>query len=309
MTARRAAPALSFLALSLLAAPAAAGIGDGPRAYAPAPTGTNLLTFSYIHQSSGFNIDGSPAEPAARIRANVLAVQYTYVTELFGQTAGVFAALPVGGVDGTLVGTGLKGRASGLGDVQFGGVVSLFGAPAMTPKEYGAAAPVFNLGLLAKVLAPTGEYSAAKTINLGTNRWAVQIGAPMTWNIRGAYRPGQVTTLEVTPAVWLYADNGSPTGGAGTQSRDPLVSIEAHLTHDFSARAWGSLDAFYSFGGGTRTDGVDDDNAADTAQFGVTFGVGLGAGYALQMSYGQTFHASSDGLDDTLFRVKFSKAF
>lgn len=297
------------LAAAALSAPAFAGVGDGPRAYAPAPAGTNLLTLSYMHENSAFNIDGSPAEPAARIKANVLALQYTRVFDLFGQTAGGFVALPVGRVNGTVIGTSLRGEDSGLADMQAGMVVSLFGAPAMDPKAYGAAQPGWSLGLLAKVSAPTGSYSASKSVNLGSNRWAAQIGLPISWYIRGSYRPGSVTTLEVTPAVWLYADNTDPSGGAGSQSRDPLWSLEAHLTHDFTPRIWGSLDFLHSFGGGTTTDGADDDNAAHATELGATAGFAIGSGYAVQFSYGRTFDSSTDGLDDDLFRIKFSKAF
>lgn len=103
----------------------AAGVGDGPRAYQLAPAGTKMVIFSYIKQDSGFNIDGSPSEPATRIDADILVAQHTRVINIAGNAAGIFAIVPMGRVSGSLVGTTRKGTSSGLGDLQFGMVMGL----------------------------------------------------------------------------------------------------------------------------------------------------------------------------------------
>lgn len=288
---------------------ATAGVGDGPRAYQNAPVGTRMLVFSYMKQDSGFNIDGSPSVPATRIDADILVLQYTSVIDIGGNAAGLFAIAPMGRVSGSLLGSTKQGKSSGLGDLQFGIVMGVIGSPALTPEEYAAFSPGFSLGILAKLAVPTGAYSASKTVNFGTNRYALQIGAPMTWNLGASFVPGKVTTLELTPSVWIYGDNSSPTGGAGTQSRKPLYSIESHLTHDFSENIWGSLDAVYAIGGATTTDGKFDANAMEAFGIGATVGFALNNGFGLQFSYGKTPKSNTDGLKDHLFRVKLTKVF
>lgn len=292
-----------------LASPLRAGVGDGPRAYQNAPVGTQMLTLNYMKQDSGFNIDGSPAEPATRIDADIAAFQYTRVTEISGQAAGLFAILPTGRVTGGLIGTKKEGKSQGLGDIQLGMVLGLTGSPALSPKEFAAFEPGFSLGLLTKLSLPTGAYSASKTVNLGTNRFAAQIGFPMSWNLGPSLRPGSITSVEFTPSMWIYGNNSSPTGGASEQGRKPLFNFEGHVTHDFSESLWGSLDAVYTLGGATRTDGADDNNGVESLGLGATIGFVLDKGVGLQFSYGRTTKANTDGLRDDLFRVKLAKIF
>lgn len=300
--------ALAVCALGFADA-ANAGVGDGPRAYQNAPVGTRVLTFTYMKQDSGFNIDGSPSEPASRIDADIVVLQYSQVVNIAGNAAGLFAIAPMGRVDGSLIGTKKSGKSTGLGDIQLGMVLGLVGSPALTAQEYGANKPGFSMGLLAKVSLPTGKYASDKAVNFGTNRIAMQLGLPMTWNLGGSHIPGHVTTLELTPTMWVYGDNTAPTGGASFQSREPLYSIEAHLTHDFSSKVWGSLDAVYSRGGATKTDGSSDENGLESLGVGVTMGFALERSYGLQFSYGKTPKSNTDGLQDQLFRVKLTRAF
>lgn len=286
-----------------------AGVGDGPRAYQNAPVGTQFFVLNYMKQDSGFNIDGSPLEPAARIDADVLALQYTRVVDVDGNATRMFAILPMGRVSGSLLGTSGVEESQGFGDVQLGMVMGLVGSPALSPQEFAAYDPGFSMGVLAKLSLPVGEYDSSKSINLGTNRFAAQVGLPLSWTFGTSLLPGNVTSFELTPSMWVYGDNTSPTGGASRQSRKPLFNIETHLTHDFSDQFWGSLDAVYSVGGGTTTDGISDNNALESLGIGFTVGVALDNGFGLQFSYGQTPKVNTDGLRDNLFRIKLTKIF
>ncbi len=53
------------------------------------------------------------------------------------------------------------------------------------------------MGLLTKESFPMGTYSPTKSVNFGTNRFALQLGAPKTWNVGRGLAPGKVTTNEV----------------------------------------------------------------------------------------------------------------
>ncbi len=296
------------IALGLVATDTQAGVGDGPRAYQIAPIGSQKLSFIPMHQNSSFNVDGSPSEPAARIKVDILAVQYTNVVQIGSQTAGLFALVPTGKVEGKLINTPKKGDNRGMGDAVIGAIVGLSGAPAMSPQEYGRFNPGLSFGLLGKLTLPTGEYDSDKLFNLGANRWAAQIGGVMTHYFGDSLIPGQVSSLEVIPSVTFYGDNDSP-HNADKLEQKPLYALETHLTHDFSSRLWGSIDALYNIGGATTTDGVKSDTDTEKFALGFTLGTNLPHGFNLQLNYGKTLKVDSDGYHDHLVRLKIAKSY
>lgn len=300
---------LTALASLFMALPRAhAGVGDGPRIYQAAPVGTQIMTVIAARQNSNYNIDGNPFEPAARVEADALAAQYTKVVEIANRTAGVFALLPYADVEGNLIGGARQPASKGIGDVQIGAVIGLIGSPAMDAKQFAAFDPGFSFGVVGKLSLPTGKYDSNKAINLGTNRWATQLGAVFAWYFGDSLRPGSVTSLEFTPNVWLYGDNEDPRG-ANVLEQDPLYNLEMHLTHDFSQQFWGALDAVYKTGGATTTDGIPSGDDIDTIGVGFTIGTYLPDGMNLQFSYGETVDNDIDDFDDWLYRIKFSTAF
>ena len=63
--------------------------------------------------------------------------------------------------------------------------------------------------------------------------------------------------------VWLFGDNTDYVGK--TLETDPLYQIDAHLTRDFTAHLWGSLDAAWYNGGEATVDGVKGEKLTTTA--------------------------------------------
>lgn len=297
---------LTGLALVSASASSFAAVGDGPRAYQPGPVGTKRVTFMPMHQNSSFNIDGSPSEPAARVKADILAVQYTQIMDFTGRTAALFGLLPLAEISAELLDTPVKVEESGVGDVVVGGILSLVGAPAMTPKEFAAFKPGFTAGVVGKLTLPTGSYDRDNALNIGTNRWAFQLGGITSWYLGEGLTAGKVTSIEVTPSVTFYGDNDSPPSGDRLKQK-PMYSLGVNLTHDFNSQFWGSIDSLYTNGGEGETDGQESD--ADTEKFllGVSVGTYLPQGFGLQLNYGQTLKNDSDGYDDHLVRIKISK--
>ena len=298
----------TVFASCLIAGLAQAGVGDGPRAYQVGPVGIQKINVMPINQDSSFNIDGSPAEPAARIKAKLVALQYTSLIDISGKTAGLFVIAPMGEVTGDLLKTSKQGENSGLGDIVVGGVIGLAGAPAMTMQEFATYKPEFGFGLLGKITLPTGEYSADKMFNLGANRWAAQLGGVLSWYFGESLLPGQVTSFELTPTITVYGDNDDPTSGDLLEQKE-LYTLEANLTHDFNSQFWGSVDALYLIGGATITDGIKAENETEKFLLGATVGAYLPNGYSLQLNYGKTLKVDSDGYNDHLVRLKISKSF
>lgn len=302
---------IAFLGLSLLLPLATAqAADDGARAYQLAPTGTQMLT-AYGIVTHG----NQSAAPGAVIRGSdvdvhVGVVQYTQVVDVAGHATALFGVLPYGEVKATvhLPRQKLSSTSKGLGDAQLGAVFGLIGSPALTPGQYVSYQPGFSLGVLGKVFLPTGEYDSHKSVNLGTHRYAYELGLPMTYALGESYLDPALTTFELLPAVIVYGENDSPYG-ADHRTQKPLYGGEAHLTHNFGPAFWASADALFWRGGETRTDSVDDGNQQRSLSLGVTAGVNLSRTSSLKMTYGEAVERNDDGVEGWLGRVVLSVLF
>lgn len=292
----------------LLAAPAAA-IGDGARAYQLVPAGSNILSAYGIFLDGNSSFDPSTATDNANIAIDVLALQFTHQISVGGNASGLFAVLPVGRVDGDVTierplrpPVTLSGDSSGLGDIQLGAVIGLVGSPSLPIPQYVAFKPGFALGALGKVTIPTGSYSGDKAINLGTNRWIVQVGAPLGYYVGKSMLDPSLMTFELLPSVTFYGTNGDPFR-ADRQTQAPMFRLEAHATRNLNRALWIGIDAVASSGGKTTTDGVSDDNGKSSLELGGTVGFNLSKSFALKATYGGVVARNDNGLDGSGFRL------
>jgi hypothetical protein len=92
--------------------------------------------------------------------------------------------------------------------------------------------------------------------------------------------PGQRTTLEFLPAVWLFGTNSDYVGQ--TLETDPMFQLDAHLTRDFTEHVWGALDASWYSGGQSTINGVAGEKLNN-------LGVGLTFGYTINDNLNLTF--------------------
>jgi hypothetical protein len=119
---------------------------------------------------------------------------------------------------------------------------------------------------------------------MGQNRWYGRIGVPIVWQI-GAWVPGKRTTLEFLPGVWLFGDNTDFVGK--TLSTEPMIQLEGHLTRDFSANFWGSLDVISYTGGLATIDGVAG-SSLNNLGIGGTLGYHINSSLQMNLSYSST---------------------
>jgi len=300
--------ALSVLPAALVSAPALA-IGDGARAYQLVPAGTRIASAYGIFLDGNAALDPSTPIEGANISVDVVALQFTQSVTIGGQVTGLFAILPVGRVDGSLTvdrplrpPVTLTGDSSGIGDIQLGGVFGLVGSPALGLREYVAHKPGFALGALARVTIPTGAYSSDQAINLGTNRWAVQLGAPLGYVVGASMLDPALMTFELIPSATFFTVNTDPFGADRT-SQAPIFKLEAHATRNINKALWLGVDAVAKAGGKTKTDGIDDDNSQSSLELGATVGMNLSKSFALKATYGGVVARNSNGLDGTGFRI------
>jgi hypothetical protein len=72
---------------------------------------------------------------------------------------------------------------SGLGDPRFRFSINLFGAPALSAKQFANYRQDLVVGVSVQVSAPLGQYDNSKLLNLGNNRWSFrpELGVSKAW--------------------------------------------------------------------------------------------------------------------------------
>jgi hypothetical protein len=217
-------------------------------------------------------------------------MRYVQTFDMAGRSFSPFIIMPIGEVKAT----GAP-RSSGFGDAQIGATLGLIGAPALSREEYAAFKPGFGTSLFGRIFFPTGEYSNTQPVNLGSNRFSYQVGAPSMFAWGSSYRDASLTTLEVLPTLTFYEDNTDPFAG-NQSSKDSLFTVEAHLTRNLGQRAGLSADMLYRRGGGTSTDGVGDDNGMNGWSAGGTVAFPAGPS-SIVLTYEHVIERSDSGPD------------
>lgn len=225
-----------------------------PRAFANAPIGVNFLIGGYAFTRGALATDTAVPVTDAQFTTSNAVLGYVRVLDLGGQSAKFDVIVPYSWLSGSAnyAGEPLERVVDGFGDPRFRLSVNLYGAPALTLKEFSKYKQDLIVGASLQVSAPLGQYDNSRVANIGTNRWFFkpEIG------VSKALGPW---TLELAGAVTLFTDNPDFFNGR-TRSQDPLYSIQGHVIHAFPAGIWASLDATYFTGGSTRVDGIPKDD-------------------------------------------------
>ena len=151
---------------------------------------------------------------------------------------------------------------SGLGDPRFRFSINLFGAPALSVKEFANYQQDLIIGVSLQVSAPLGQYDNSKLLNLGNNRWSFRPGL----GISKAWGPW---TVEVVPSVTFFTDNTDFFNGS-TFAQAPIYLVQGHIIYNFDSGVWMSLDGTYLTGGRTTVNGVRGDNEQTNTRAGFT---------------------------------------
>ncbi len=225
---------------------------------------------------------GHTVTPGADFEATMAMTGYAHTFSLGDRAATAAIILPMGRISGdvTLAGRTIHQSASGFGDPMLELDVNLIGPPVqkLIP-DVMRYEPGFSVDLVTDVAVPIGEYDSTQSLNIGQNRWYGRVGLPVTWQL-GQWVPGKRTTLELLPAVWLFGNNNDYVGQ--TLKTDPMFQLDAHLSHDISEHAWGSLDMSWWNGGAGTINGVAGQDLNN-------LGVGLTLGYEVNENLNLTF--------------------
>ena len=220
-----------------------------PRSYSNAPVGVNFLIVGYTYTKGGLAFDPSLPVTNPQLKTSSAVLAYARVLDLWGKSGKVTAIVPYTWLSGSADSEGqtIQREVNGLADAMFRLSVNLYGAPALTLKEFTDYEQDLIIGASLQVSAPTGQYNDSRVVNIGTNRWSFrgEVG------ISKALGP---LTLELAAAAILFTDNNDFFGG-NTRSQDPLYLMQGHVIYSFRSGIWASLDATYLTGGRSTISG------------------------------------------------------
>ena len=249
-----------------------------PGAYWPLPTALNIVTVVNSFNRGDVAFDPSAPIDEAGATINTIAFVLTRTFNLAGRSANAALVLPVvgGHLEGLVLGEPAETDRFGLGDPRLKLGLNLYGAPAMTPKEFASFRQGRILGVSLTVAPPLGQYDSTKLINLGTHRWSFkpEVGASTT---RGRW------VVEAMAGVWFFTDNTNFFGGR-TRQQDPITATQLHLTFRFKPTMWLAADANYFTGGRTTISGKQNLDLQRNSRVGATFSTALDRRQAIRMS-------------------------
>jgi hypothetical protein len=302
----------------------ALAIDDGARAYWKGRDGTWAMSFQYLR----LDIDGSDAQqfdpgqyiyPNSDTEANVFIATLArhFTLPLLNRPSSLALTIAGGNVHldvntivvppeflppGVAPGSSFSQSSNGYADPNMQLVVNLFGTPPLkSGYDLLNYEPTLTLDVAALLAFPIGKYDDDKLVNIGLNRWYGRIAFPFKYHF-GAFAPGYMTSLEITPSVWLFAENDDFVGQK--LKNDPVWQLEGHLTHDFTRSFFASLDALYRAGFQSEINGVEVGDDLDIGNLGFTLNYQVTDNLAIRASYSSNVFGDQD-LDNSMIRLQF----
>jgi hypothetical protein len=260
-----------------------------PGAYSPSPVGANFAVLANSFSHGSLSLDPSLPISDARADINITAAGYVRTFGLFGRAAnfGVVAPYVHANFEGQIEGVPQSAHRSAFGDDVFRLAVNLYGAPAMTPREFATYQESTIVGMSVVVVAPTGQYDGTRLVNVGFNRWSFRPEV-------GIRRAAGHWTLEADLGVWLYTDNNDFYGGH-VRSEDPIGTLQGHLIYTFLPRMWLAFDVNYYTGGRTTLDGKRNFDLQQNTLAGFTFALPITRRQSLKFTTSRIARATIGG--------------
>ena len=235
-----------------------------PRAYVNTPVGLNFVVAGYAYSQGGLSTDPALPIQDAQLQIHGAVLAYARSLDVWGRAGKIDVIVPYAQLSGTalVAGQSRERDVSGFGDPRFRFSVLLYGAPALSLKEFADYRQDTIIGASLQVSAPGGQYDPTRAVNIATNRWSVKPEI-------GISKALGALTLELSTGVTFYTRNGDYFGGR-TLEQDPIYSAQAHVTYHFGAGVWGALNGTYYQGGRTTVDGVKSNGALGNSRAGAT---------------------------------------
>jgi hypothetical protein len=267
------------LFLTAALASTAAGQEMEPRAYSPAPRGTQFVLLSYGHQSGDVLLDASLPLKDVDIKLNAASVGYGRTFKLAGRQANVAVLFPYlwGTARGTVFEDQVMVRRSGGGDVRVRFSTLFKGGEALSPREFAQRKPSTIIGASVSIVVPTGQYDPARLVNPGSNRWAFKPEI-------GVSKPKGRWTFEAMGGTWLFSANNSFLGNSRREQK-PMASFQGAVIYTLRRRMWVSGNATFYRGGSTVINDKENEDRQKNARIGATFSYPLNQKQSLKVAW------------------------
>lgn len=309
------------LVIILLYNGSALATDDGARAYWKGRDGTQGVSFQYLR----LDLQGSDSQqfapgqyvyPNSDVEANLFIANYVRHITLFNRPSSFSFGIAGGSVDlksnakappqfvpsGITPGVTFNQSASGYADPILQLDVNLFGTPPLKANfdllDYE---PTWTIDTAIMLGVPIGQYDADKLANLGQNRWFGRVALPIKYHF-GVFTRGYMSSFELTPSVWLFAENDDFMGQK--LENDVMWQLEAHLTHDFIPNFWGSLDLLYRGGFQSEVNGVEVGDELDIGDVGFTLNYQVNDNLGIRTGFSSNVFGD-DNLDNSMVRLQF----
>ena len=270
---------LASMAVALLGIPRARAQDLEPRAYSPAPMGTNFVTLTYSRSSGDVLLDPSLPIENAQVDFNTSAIGYYHSFGLFGRQTTAALALPYVWGSGTALLNGVPASIyrSGLGDPILRVSYNLYGSPALTREEFKKRRSKTVIGVSLLMTAPLGQYDPRLLVNIGTNRWSFR---PQI----GFSREVSRWTLDLYLGGYFFTENGNFFGGR-VRHQSPIAATQVHVSYSFRPGMWAAVDGIYYNGGRTTVNGVLSNDLQQNIRVGLTFALPIAHAQSLKFQY------------------------
>lgn len=249
-----------------------------PRLLSAIPTGGNFAIASYGYSKGNILLDNSLPIEDLTATMNSFVAAYARSFSLFHKLAKFDLVIPYafGEFEGLLSSIDTSTSRNGFGDPLVRISMLLIGAPPLGLADFAKhKQEKFNLGVFARIRAPLGQYDPTLLLNLGTNRWGIQLG------LAGSYRFGEKIILEGHINSWFFTENDAFFDG-NTLKQKPLVNLQMHLAYVFKPGIWVALSAGANGRGETILNGEPKNDQGKGARYGGFFAYRLSRHSALK---------------------------
>jgi hypothetical protein len=241
-------------AFAMLASQPAVCVEVDPGDYTALPDGVNaLVVYGQYAKRDAIYVDGVKAAGDPSLNSSVGILRMLHVVRLSERwTVDPQFLLPFG-------------RLKAGGDVAVlgseSGVADLILATAFKYKVDAKAGE--TLGFTTFFWLPTGNYDAAKVLNLGENRWKAALQAGYTRPLATSWR------WDLIGDVQLHGDNDKCAAACGSASnlrleQKPLYHLQTHLRYEATPSLTLAASYGHIAGGATTVNGVEQSNRQRT---------------------------------------------
>ena len=261
-----------------------------PRAYTNTPVGMNFLLVGYQYSEGGLIFDPALPITDANAKVDMGLLGYVRALDVMGKSAKTGFLLPYADLfaDGYVDGEFRTRDDTGLADPAFYFTINLYGAPALSYKEFKDYQQDTIIGFSFKLTAPLGVYDTDKLLNIGTNRWSFEPEFGISKAI-GRW------TLDAAVAAVFYTDNDEFDNGK-TRQQDPIYSVQGHVIYSFPKNIWAAVSATYYEGGRTTIDGVTKDDLQENWRTGFTVAFPVNRNHSIKL-FGNSGVSTRTGTD------------